>query len=157
MFSIEIWVGIGFIAIGLFWAIILRFEKREHNIMIFTKKEALKFHRDMWTKIKEKYGNYPTSLQRNFMKREYIAGKMHKCINYCYLCEYASSKAYKENNLNMCDYCPIDWTELAEPGDPDIGTCVAIYKEGDDSIYKCAPINKILSLPLKEKNNGKNR
>lgn len=149
MLSIKVFTVIGFIIVGLFWIMIIHSGQKEGDV-IFTKKEALKFHKDMWMKMKEEYGNRPTYMQRHFMKRKYIEGKMHNCINCCYLCEYANSKAYKENNLNMCNYCPIDWTELAEPGDPDTGTCLAIYKDGYDSIYRCAPISEILTLPERE-------
>lgn len=122
--------------------------------MSFTKKEALKFHRDMWSKIKEKYGNYATNLQRAQVKMEYIKEKHHDCLNNCYLCEYAGEARTRWID-NDCDFCPIDWSELADEKDSVYGTCLALYKNyPHDAIYRCAPIDEILALPERRKKRG---
>lgn len=115
--------------------------------MSFTKEEALKFHRDMWNKIKEKYGNNATNSQRRKMKKEYLHGKGHVCANNCYLCKYSIEEKQKNRAYDSCTLCPIDWSKLADEDDPNYGTCVALYKNGYDSIYACAPIDEILALP----------
>ena len=112
---------------------------------MFTREEALKYHRDMWNKIKEKYGNDASSYQREEVKGEYIEKKHHSCKNLCYLCEY--SVEVGKRNYDYCIFCPIDWTELADEEDFDRGTCTALYKNGYESIYECAPIDEILALP----------
>ena len=115
--------------------------------MSFTKEEALKFHRDMWGKIKEKYGNNASNLQRWKVKRDYLRSKSHACISNCYLCDYSVEEKQKNWVDNCCILCPIDWSALADENDPYYGSCTALYKNGYDCIYKCAPIDEILALP----------
>ena len=51
---------------------------------------------------------------------------------------------------DFCTLCPIDWSALADEDDPERGKCIALYKNGYDSINKCAPIDEILALPERE-------
>ena len=118
--------------------------------MSFTKEEALKYHREMWDEMKKKYGNNPASWQRLLAKKSYIKGKHHSCLNDCYLCEYAFEIGRYIYDYDGCEFCPIDWTELADEEDPDRGFCVALYKNGYNSIFECAPIDEILALPERE-------
>lgn len=124
--------------------------------MAFTKEEALKYHREMWGKIREEYGNNATNSQRFKVKTEYVRSKDHVCVNDCYLCDYSYEKALEKQAVGfcawdlMCTLCPIDWSALADEDDPEYGNCIALYKNGYDSIYKCAPIDEILALPERE-------
>ena len=118
--------------------------------MSFTREEALKYHREMWSKIREKYGNNATNPQRWKVKREYLSSKGHECDNNCYLCDYAVEEQEKNWVDDFCTLCPIDWSALADEDDPERGKCIALYKNGYDSINKCAPIDEILALPERE-------
>lgn len=113
-----------------------------------TFEEAVKHHRDMWEEMQRTIGDKPTKLERVMFKSTYTA-RFGSCLNLCFLCEYAATEADENCDLNMCSYCPVDWTDLAEAGDPDTGTCLALYKDGYDPIYRCAPISEILNLPVK--------
>ncbi len=118
--------------------------------MSFTREEALKYHRDMWGKIREEYGNNATNSERNKAKMKYILSKGHACINDCYLCDYSCEEYLEERVADCCTLCPIDWSPLADEDDPEYGNCIAVYKNGYDSIFKCAPIDEILALPERE-------
>lgn len=118
--------------------------------MAFTKEEALKYHREMWGKIREEYGNNATKQQRWEAKTEYLHSKGHVCANNCYLCAYSIEEKSKNRVSDCCILCPIDWSTLADEEDIDRGTCVALYKNGYDCIYQCAPIDEILALPERE-------
>lgn len=118
--------------------------------MSFTREDALKYHREMWSKIREEYGDNATNQERTKAKIKYLLSKGHACDNNCYLCEYSIEENSKEKVKDFCTLCPIDWTALADEDDPDRGTCVALYKNSYDCIYKCAPIDEILALPERE-------
>ena len=118
--------------------------------MSFTREEALKYHREMWGKIREEYGNNATNSERTKAKIKYILSKGHACLNYCYLCDYSYEEVREERVVDCCTLCPIDWSALAYEDDPEYGNCLALYKNGYDSIYKCAPIDEILALPERE-------
>jgi len=122
----------------------------------FTREEALKYHREMWGKIREECGDNATNSQRCKVKKEYVRSKDHECVSNCYLCDYSYKKAVEKqaNGFSawelMCTVCPIDWSNLADEDDPERGRCLALYKNGYDMIYKCAPIDEILALPERE-------
>lgn len=119
--------------------------------MSFTREEALRFHLDMWNKIKKKYGSNASSRQRAEVKREYLRKKGHACISNCYLYEYSIEEKQRNWVDDCCTLCPIDWSILANENDPDRGSCTALYKNGYDSIYGCAPIDEILALPERKR------
>lgn len=118
--------------------------------MSFTREEALKYHREMWGKIREEYGNNATSSERIKEKMKYVFNNGHSCLNFCYLCEYTYEAEWENRVIDACEVCPIDWSALADEDDPERGNCLALYKNGYDSIYKCAPIDEILALPERE-------
>ena len=115
-----------------------------------TKEEALKLHRDMWSAMRDEYGNNPSPRNRSEFKERYIRQLGFEDVYFdCFLCEYANQQG------RWCSACPIDWSDLSTLGTIRLGTiratCIDTYNgNGYGSIYNTAPISEILVLPEKE-------
>lgn len=100
--------------------------------MKLTKEEAVAFHIEMWTAMKEALGDDPRADARKAFKKkwceEHFPGE--GIMSHCFLCEYA----YQHSD--SCSRCPVNW------GDNDY--CGGRYH------YLYAPISKILALPVRE-------
>ena len=76
--------------------------------MDLTRKEALKFHRQMWTEMQEALGDKPDALAR--VKFKYKWCEEHfpsdRVMFGCFLCEYARS-----DDIDNCSKCPIVWPD----------------------------------------------
>lgn len=70
--------------------------------MKFTKEEALKYHRQMWTDMEKELGNCPSAKKRRKFKKRWCRDNGFQYIrNNCFLCEQAYGDCLK---------CAIDWT-----------------------------------------------
>lgn len=109
--------------------------------MRFTREEALRLHRQMWSDMQKELGDCPDLLGRLCFKRKWVKKHGYDHItNNCFLCEYAIK----------CDYCPIDWSKLTPNTDSmDFGFCTykVIGKYGHEEVWGLEPISKILALP----------
>lgn len=115
-----------------------------------TREEALRLYRDMWVKMRIKYGNYANPVERINFKEEYckeylesIGAERGEVIdNDCFLCEYTAQM----DAFDCLKDCPIDWSKLCtKHDDVKYGSCVGLYN--GESIYLYAPISEILALP----------
>lgn len=101
--------------------------------MILTRDEALKYHRQMWSDMKDVLGDNPNAYERIRFKDKWCAEHFPNEHIYCscFLCEYVN------NNDADVGCCLIDWPN---------GRCVT----GD--YYYTAPISEILALPERKEN-----
>ena len=97
--------------------------------MKLTKKEAIHYHRQMWSDMQKKLGDNPK--ERIHFKRDWVNRHFpdERIFNNCFLCEYTTF-----NELG-CDSCPIKWHN---------DYCGAYY------YYLHAPISEILALPERD-------
>lgn len=118
-----------------------------------TREEALKLHRDMWVKMRIKYGNYANPVERIDFKNKYCKKYLERIgaedgeeiDNDCFLCEYI---AQMDASDCLAD-CPIDWSKLCTKRDDfNCGSCVGLYNGAH--IYLYAPISEILALPKRK-------
>ena len=116
--------------------------------MELTRERALELHRKMWTEMRKKLGDNPTSFQRQYFKIRWCLKNFPKEIitNNCFLCAYVKKN---QCNNDACVDCPINWNSLKRY-DSDANRCYASYKgDNPDYIYLAAPITSILNLPEK--------
>lgn len=105
--------------------------------MKLTRKEALEFHRRMWTDMQNELGDTPSEHDREHFKREWCAKHFpnDEVDSYCFLC------AYDDQFGEDCLHCPIDWSN----GENDHWGC--LYGE---IRYDLSSISAILALPVRE-------
>lgn len=105
--------------------------------MKFTKEEAIKYHKQMWTDMQKELGDNPSESARLMFKTDWCKSHfphMHITAN-CFLCEYANNHSM---HFNECDDCPIIWGPAKE----------SFYCIDDgNTIYTTSPISEILALP----------
>lgn len=113
--------------------------------MSLSKEKALELHREMWSAMREKLGDYPSANERELFKEEWCDKHFPNkyILHCCFLCEYA---------MDGCKDCPIDWSSLTD--NESANGCYARYKgvaDGviDTAIFLAAPISEILALPEK--------
>lgn len=122
--------------------------------MDLTREQALKLHREMWGDMQKKLGDNPSSFDRSIYKAKWIRkhGYPSNVKNACFLCEYALKESGYDK-YKMCNYCPIDWSELTpDESSKKYGFCT--YASPDlfeiFEIWQTAPISQILDLPERE-------
>ena len=100
--------------------------------MKLTKEEAVKYHIEMWTAMKEALGDKPRADARKAFKKKWCDEHFpdEDIMSHCFLCEY------DYQCRNSCSHCPINW------GDND--DC-----SGKNN-YLYVPISQILALPVRE-------
>lgn len=107
-----------------------------------TKEKALKLHRQMWSDMQKKLGDYPLYRARLEFKKKWCEENNFFNINAdCFLCEY--SIQHKADPL-FCN-CLIDWKPLT-------GKNYCMNGKDNGSDYRDAPISKILELPERKVN-----
>lgn len=115
--------------------------------MELTKEEAVAFHIEMWTDMKEALGDDPRADARKAFKKKWCEEHfpVKKICNDCFLCEYAVPMARSTGNYNdaCVMFCPIDW------GKAGLVDCCSECEDGGE-FYEHAPISKILALPERE-------
>ena len=100
--------------------------------MKLTKEEAVAFHIEMWTAMKEALGDKPDSIARGKFKSKWCEEHFpdEDIMSHCFLCEYACQ------HNDSCSRCLINW------GDSN-------YCNGKNN-YLYVPISQILALPVRE-------
>lgn len=103
--------------------------------MKLTKKEAISYHRQMWSDMQEELGDNPNEIDRIHFKRDWVCKHFpeERIFNDCFLCEY---DRLKNGYINNCrNTCLIKWTNGGcSSGDPEFR-------------YYNMPISKLLALP----------
>lgn len=104
-----------------------------------TREEALKYHRQMWSDMRDALGDEPSHVDRVDFKYDWC--KKHfgneYVVNACILCEYFSQNL--TDPLESCtDRCLIDWTDST-------GKNTGCFGSGID--YAKSSISVILALP----------
>lgn len=127
----------------------------------FTKEEAIRLHKEMWSEMKEKLGDNPDSHSRCNFKFNYL--KTHEYTDefcnvniqcHCFLCEYAEDKHREDWKKGVyrkrCAHCPIDWSKLTpDRNSSNYGYCL-YSNDGGYEVWEIAPISKILELPERD-------
>ena len=108
--------------------------------MILGKQEALRLHKEMWTDMRNKYGDNPLPEQRKEFKKEWCEKRFPEEIisGNCFLCEYA-----KEGMFISCKKCPIVWGKYETD---DTYYC----RDWHNTHYLRSPISEILALPERD-------
>ena len=121
--------------------------------MSLSKEKALELHREMWSAMREKLGDYPSANERELFKEEWCYKHFPNIyiLNCCFLCEYTRNKGIVPSYLE-CNVCPINWTKaediLVVPGYE--AWCVSSYIPTGKDYFLTAPISKILAIPERE-------
>lgn len=103
-----------------------------------TKEQALKFHRQMWSDMKEELGENPSFGARLDFKEKWCIDNCFVDVDTnCFLCEYAIQ--HNTIDPSSCN-CLINWEPLTGRG-----SCTRVESGGYS--YANAPISKILELP----------
>ena len=127
----------------------------------FTKEEAIRLHRVMWSAMKENLGDNPNAKSRCDFKYNWL--NTHGYVDeygdvdidcYCFLCEYANDKHIEDLKKGVhrkrCAHCPIDWSELTPDRNSfNYGYCIYVSDDGYE-VWETEPISKILELPERE-------
>ena len=120
--------------------------------MDLTKEEALKLHREMWGDMQKEHGNNPSAFNRFNYKARWIRKHGYgNIMNKCFLCEYALEESGYDGH-KMCNYCPIDWSELTQDETSKrYGFCT--YNKSPDllEVWQTSYISEILDLPERER------
>ena len=100
--------------------------------MELNRKDAIKYHIEMWTAMMDELGDSPEGYRRTEFKRRWCSEHFpnDRIWSNCFLCEYC------ENDKLSCEDCPIDW------GAKD---CVI-----GDIDWHSSPISEILALPERD-------
>lgn len=105
-----------------------------------TREKALELHRQMWTDMKEEFGDNPSRTARNDYKRYWLRKHFPELAdiddyeiirNNCFLCEYADA------DYGVCE-CLIDWP---------CGRCEDGDEDEDERNWSYMPISELLALP----------
>ena len=123
-----------------------------------SRERALELHRQMWSEMKEEFGDNPNREERYDFKREWVIEHFPDEIirHYCFLCEYAlnnDNEGYYYTNARVCQNCPIQWIK-----NPKYNSCEAsgglnlneVFVDFDDYEYcdwRYSSISDILALP----------
>lgn len=114
-----------------------------------TREEALKYHRQMWSDMRDALGDDPTQLERERFKREWCKAHFPEEIIECdcFLCEYDLQKEGEPGDSSpYCgETCLIDWSGQSDYSH----TCTS-----GTITYDKSPISVILALP-ERKEEGK--
>lgn len=127
----------------------------------FTKEEAIRLHKEMWSDMQKELGDNPNGYSRckfkyNWLKRHgYVDRNGDVNIDcYCFLCEYAEDKHIEEIRKGVrrkwCACCPVDWSKLTpDRNSSNYGYCL-YSNDGGYEVWEIAPISKILELPERD-------
>lgn len=113
-----------------------------------SRERALKLHRQMWSEMKEEFGDNPSKDERYDFKREWIYNHFpnENVAHYCFLCEYAINNCenyYYEMSGEVCRLCPIKWRDKKG-----YNNCEGFMADKTD--WRFSPISDILALPENE-------
>ena len=109
-----------------------------------TREQALEFHKQMWSDMKEELGDNPTTYERQAFKATWcIKHDFNDICANCFLCEY-DIQHHDYKNVFHCE-CLIDWKPLTNTNN-----CCGHTDNGEFIGYENAPISKILELPERE-------
>ena len=105
--------------------------------MKMSEEMAVRLHRMMWSDMQRELGDCPSCDDRLNFKHEWVKRNFpgEHIASDCWLCEYASSVAYKIGSDPYCAYCPIKWPSW--------------HCNTMDFSYAKEPISDILALPAK--------